>query len=363
MRLGVIGCGGRGSGMVAQVVKACPAARVVGVVDPDEAGARSRLPEADRNSARFLGDVATLIRETKPDAVLVGTRCDLHARYGTELAQYGLPVFLEKPVATNLDDALRLERAWGAKDGRVVVSFPLRVTPLALQAGRWLAEPKTGRISHVQAVNYVTYGDVYFTNWYRDYRITQGLFLQKATHDFDYLANLVGSPIVRVAAMALHGRVHQDVSVRVGAGEADVYYHEQIGTPETGMNEDCSSALIQFANGIHGTYSQVFFARQGVEARGATFCGQRATVRFDWYTSRVERLWHDQPLEESMLVRPSGGHLGGDEALARNFVDLVAGRAPSVAPLRAGLESVYACLAAKESARSNQFVTVRRWGQ
>jgi predicted dehydrogenase len=211
-------------------------------------------------------------------------------------------------------------------------------------------------------VNYVPYGDVYFNSWYRDHAVTGGLFLQKATHDFDYLAHLVGSPITGVAAMAMHGRVFQDAARKSGAGEADVAYFPGIGTPETGMNEDCSSALLSFANGVHGVYTQNFFARHGAAARGATISGQRATIQFDWYTNRIRRDWHHEKREETVTVDGADGHGGGDGALARNLIAVVREGKPSITPLRAGLASAYACLAARESAQEGRFVAVRQWG-
>lgn len=364
MRIAAIGFGRRLSGVYNNCIRrACPEVRLVGLLDGDQAAARARIKDEDREAPLACESVADLITRSRPDAVLVGTRCDSHARYASALAPYRLPVFLEKPVATSMDDAIALERAWGADGDRVVVSFPLRLTPLVRQARTWLDEPATGRIAHVNAVNYVTYGGVYFNEWYRDHSVTGGLFLQKATHDFDYLAHLVGQPIVRVAAMALHGYVHQDLTQRQGDGDPDVSYHAGIGSPESGMNEDCSSALIEFANGIHGTYSQVFFPRHATAARGATLSGRRSTISFDWTTDRVRRAWHDRPEAEERLLRTTSGHGGGDEALAQGLVDLVRGVKPSPAPLRAGLESVYACLAARESARSGSIVAVRRWGQ
>ncbi len=367
MRIAVIGFGARMSGFYRDHVRRlCPEARIVGILDPDRAGAEARLPADERGCPLHADAVGELVTRCAPDAVMVGTRCDLHARMAVALAPYRLPVFLEKPVATTSDDALALERAYGDDDRRVVVSFPLRATPLVDQAARWLAEPGNGRISHVMAVNYVPYGEVYFASWYRDHAVTGGLFLQKATHDFDYLTHLVGSPIVAVAAMALHGRVHQDSGKRGMteelSGESDVHFFPGIGSPETGMNEDCSSALIRFANGIHGVYTQNFFARHGAAARGATISGQRSTIGFDWCTDRIRRAWHHAAHEESLTVKGADGHGGGDGALARNFVAVVRDGAASIAPLRCGLASAYACLAARESAATGRFIAVRQWG-
>ena len=55
-------------------------------------------------------------------------------------------------------------------------------------------------------------------------------------------------------------------------------------------------------------------------------------------------------------------HFGGDAELGRNFVGMIRGREKSRAPIQAGLASVYACLAARESARSGKLVEVRQPG-
>ena len=60
-----------------------------------------------------------------------------------------------------------------------------------------------GRLTMVQAVNNVPYGSVYYHSWYRDPAETGGLFLQKATHDIDYIHFLDGrAPGARCAKTA-----------------------------------------------------------------------------------------------------------------------------------------------------------------
>jgi hypothetical protein len=56
------------------------------------------------------------------------------------------------------------------------------------------------------------------------------------------------------------------------------------------------------------------------------------------------------------------GHFGGDVELACNFLDVVRGRATSKAPIWTGVQSVYACLAAKESSEKQRYVDVRQVG-
>ena len=211
LRLGVIGYGRRIHGLIGGPFREVePDVRLVGVVDPNEQGARARIGELGARTAeevRFYDDVPALLHGARPDAIAIGTRCNLHTPYAVQLAQTGLPLFLEKPVSISLEQAVALEDAFENAASPVVVSFPLRVSPLCELARCYVADGAVGDAVHVAAVNYVPYGTVYWEQPYRDYDITGGLFLQKATHDLDYLMYLLGQPITRVAAMATRGRV------------------------------------------------------------------------------------------------------------------------------------------------------------
>ena len=392
VRLGVIGYGRRIHGLIHGAFReAEPDLRLVGVVDPNEQGARARIGDLGPRTAeglRFYDDVPALLREARPDAIAIGTRCNLHTPYAMELAQTGVPLFLEKPVAISMEQAVALERAYENAAAPVVVSFPLRVSPLCVLARGYVADGAVGDAVHVNAVNYVPYGTVYWEEPYRDYDITGGLFLQKATHDFDYLMYLLGRPITRVAAMATRGRVFGGAKPaglwcsscdetasceespenrrRNGSG-GNLADHACVFSADSGSgqrsNEDCSSALLEFADGSHGNYTQVFFARRDAAWRGATVSGYRGTVRFDWYAGELQRIRHHAPF--SAVERVSGGasHHGGDLELARNFFAVAGGGAASRTPVETGIQSAYACLAARESAATGAFVAVRQVGQ
>ena len=175
IRLGVIGHGGGISGVVKSCLRAVePDVAVVGIVDPDEQGARARLDERDRDDVVFYRDTHEMVRKAKLDALAIGTRCNLHAPMAVQAAKYDLPLYLEKPVATSMRQATALERAFEGSKCQAVVSFPLRVAPLCVMARQLIDEGAVGNPDHVLGVNYVPYGTVYFNDWYRDYDITQG---------------------------------------------------------------------------------------------------------------------------------------------------------------------------------------------
>ena len=139
-------------------------------------------------------------------------------------------------------------------------------------------------------------------------------------------------------------------------------FSEEIGTPESGMNEDSSSALVEFANGARGVYTQVFYSRRDSGTRGATVSGYLGTLSFDWYTNALKRVRHHAPFTDRVAGGEGLGHFGGDTALAENFLQVIRGHAPSRTPIQTGVQSVYTCLAARESAHEGRFVAVRQVG-
>ncbi len=387
IRLGIIGYGHRANVLLQDGLRTEDSeVRLAGIVDPNEAGVRPKLAAEDR-ATPFYRSIDELVRKAKPDALLVGTRCNLHTPLAIKAAHYDLPLFLEKPVAVSIRQAVALEKAFEKSRCEVVVSFPLRVTPLCVMARKCIEET-VGTPEHVTAVNYVSYGTVYWQAGYRDFAVTQGLFLQKATHDFDYISMLMGSPVTRVAAMASYGRVfggkkptnlvcsrceEQEECLespqnrkRNGSGDAKDHlcvFSKACGSPGKGMNEDASSALLEFASGAHGVYTQVFFARRNAHARGATVSGYQGTVSFDWYRNEIRRVRHHAPFTDTIGAGEGQAHFGGDAELSRNFLDVIRGRARSRTPINLGLQSAYACLAAKESAKTGRFVKVRQVGE
>ena len=393
IRLGVVGHGDRTSG----VIKVClrqvtPDIRVMGIVDPDEKGARDRLDECDKKNAVFYPNLKEMVSNARLDALMIGTRCNLHTPYAIEAAQYELPLYLEKPVAISMEQAIDLERAYQNAKCPVVVSFPLRLSPLCELTRQYIEDNAIGSCEHILAQNYVNYGICYWQMGYRNFDITQGLFLQKATHDLDYMSYLVGANIVRVAAMQTQRHVfggnkpagltcdkcdetdtclESPVNRRRNSSapwdwalrDHPCLFSADCGSVETGTNEDSSSTLLEFDSGIHGVYTQVFYSRRDAARRGATISGYHGTLSFDWYDNELKHVRHHRPFTSTIKAGEGLEHFGGDGELARDFIDIITGKGRSRTTIEMGIQSAYACLAAKQSAETGQFVKVRQVGQ
>ena len=211
-----------------------------------------------RREGKFYKSLDEMVRQGKIDGLIIGARCPCMPN--RLCRRRSDPVVSGKPVAINAS-RWNLERAF-ANSAAKWWWFSLRFLCAALTSSsptaRWACE-------HV-LINYVAYGMVYWQQEYRNYEITQGLFLQKATHDLDYLSFLVDSPIVRIGAMGSFGRVYggdkpsglkcsecseqltcqesphnRSVNNLPFAHDHPCVFSVDCGSPDTGTNEDCSA--------------------------------------------------------------------------------------------------------------------------
>ncbi|MBA4494688.1 Gfo/Idh/MocA family protein [Paenactinomyces guangxiensis] len=372
MKLGIIGYGRRIRSMIDEMIKLDSACEIRAIADVRNQEIKRELGEDVSEKIAFLDHPEEMLQCMDLDGILIGTRCSLHAEMASRVLPGGIPLFLEKPVATNKEDVIRLKQGYDASDTEVVVSFPLRVAPLVRTVKEILDSGKIGTVEHVQAFNNVPYGGVYYHHWYRDENETGGLFLQKATHDFDYINYLLDIKPTMISAMVSKqifkgnkpaGLKCVDCDEQDTCTESTVKMQKVHDTPigeyccfavDTG-NEDSGSALIQYETGMHVSYSQNFFARKKAAARGARLLGYKGTLEFDFYTNTIKVYRHHTPMVETYEMTDEAPHFGGDVVLAQNFIDVMKGKAKSVAPLEDGLLSAYMCLKASESAKTNTF--------
>ncbi|RKP48873.1 gfo/Idh/MocA family oxidoreductase [Cohnella endophytica] len=370
MKLGIIGYGERIRHVVNEVIKEDSRCEIAAIVDiRNQEIQQQRQPGLEQT--RFWDTTEEMLAKSQLDGVLIGTRCLLHTEMALKVLPTGIPLFLEKPVATTMEDLRKLKAGSERTHSPVVVSFPLRVTSLVQLVKEIVDSGKIGTVEHVQAINNVPYGGVYFHNWYRDEALTGGLFLQKATHDFDYINYVLQMQPVSVCAMTSKqifkgdkpaGLQCADCSENRTCEESTAFAAPEIRdrwthcsfAQDTG-NEDSGSALIQYESGMHVSYSQNFFARNKAASRGARFLGYKGTVEFDFYTGTVKVFMHHTSRVETYVIDAEEDHFGGDRALARNVVELMQGQGTSVSSLDDGLLSALLCLKARESAQSGTF--------
>lgn len=377
IKLGAIGYGSRVSYMVESMLENTPGAEITAITDIDETGVKKRLAESNicYDNIRFYNNEDEMLDNEILDGIFIGTRCSMHTQLAIKVLGRDIPLFLEKPVSTKIPDLKKLQESASTSKSPVVVSFPLRVTPLVQLAKEIIDSGKIGTVENVLAYCQVPYAAVYYHSWYRDENETNGLFLQKATHDFDYINYILGIKPVCICAMKSKQIFKGNKPAGLLCKDCDEFETcpespKQMPTyggmmPHDGLccfavdtgNEDSGSAIIRYESGMHVTYSQNFFTRNGGAARGARMSGYKGTIEFDWYTDEINVYMHHTPRVENYKIDSANlSHGGGDDVLVSNFAKLIKDKnAISVAPLESGILSALMCLKAKESAETNTF--------
>jgi len=153
---------------------------------------RKRMEVAQRLigvQAPMYTDFDRMVRETKPDYVIVTTTDGTHHQYIIRAMELGVDVITEKPMTTDevkCQAILDAEKKTGRK---VIVTFNYRYSNTAQKIKELLMADTIGPVTSVDFHWYldVYHGADYFRRWHA-YRAHSGtLFVHKATHHFDLI--------------------------------------------------------------------------------------------------------------------------------------------------------------------------------
>ncbi len=382
LKLGFIGFGVEGSARGAGLWRNgfAPSGRVMlkAIADPNEEGVKSQLTPEEIENCTFYKDAETMMANEQLDGVLIGTRCNLHTKYAKLVAKYNIPLFLEKPVGINEKQLKELMALVPTMNEKTVVSFPLRMSAIVQKMKELYNSGITGELSQIQAYNNVSYGRGYYHMWYRDESITGGLFLQKSTHDLDYINHIIGKPYPETIFAMETKRIFTGDKpanllckdcpenetcpegivnlTKIGYAHASKPNFKCCFAKDTG-NHDCATILMKYDNGVHLTYTQNFVSRFFAATRGARLIGFKGTLEFDFVTEKIKFIDHfNRENVQDIEVNADGMHSGGDTLLVNNFLDVMEGKDTSKSPLMEGIISAKMCMTAKESAKKNKLV-------
>jgi len=134
-------------------------------------------------------DFVRMIKETKPDTVVVTTTDCFHAKYICLAMKLGCNVITEKPMATDekmTQDIIDIEKKTGKK---LIVTFNYRYSPEAIKIKEILMSREIGEITSVDFNYYldVYHGASYFRRWHGFKQFSGSLLVHKATHHFDLM--------------------------------------------------------------------------------------------------------------------------------------------------------------------------------
>lgn len=159
-------------------------------------------------------DTDSLFTDAELRAVVVTTRHDSHARWVGQALTAGKHVFVEKPLALQLEELAAIEAALASRSAQgraplLMVGFNRRFAPQVLKIRELLAAVK-GPKAFVMTVNA---GAIPAAHWTQDRDVGGGRIVGEACHFIDLLRHLADAPIVDWQRMDMDAATDDTVSV------------------------------------------------------------------------------------------------------------------------------------------------------
>ena len=338
VRIAVAGAGLIGKAHIKRVLEE-PGASLAAIVDP----APAARDDAGRLGVPWFADLEAMLRDARPDGVILATPNQLHLKGALATIAAGVPTLLEKPVAETVEDAMTIVEASEKAGVPVLIGHHHRSSLTMAKAKEIIASGALGRITAVNALCwYLKPADYFDVAWRREKG--GGVILINLVHVIDDLRILCGD---------------------IGAVQA-IVSHAARGFAV----EDTAAILLQFGNGALGTLTvsdsaaapwsweltsgenkaypltdQSCYMIAGTE-------GALAVPRLDlWRYGETKSWW--APIECERRFIPEQDPL---TTQMRHFCDVVRGKAKPVLDAREGTKTLAATLAVKQAAETGAMI-------
>lgn len=321
LRIGIIGAGRIGKLHAHNLVNRVPGAEVAAVSDVNIEAARQLAQELGIPKA--YADYQEILSDKTIDAVFVCSSTDTHSPISIAAARAGKDIFCEKPIDHDLDKIREVLGEVKKAGVRYQVGFNRRFDRNFRHVQQVV---KDGGIGDVQIVKVTSRDPEAPPISY--VKVSGGIFVDMAIHDFDMVRFLSGSEVTEVSA--------------VGAC---------LVNPEIGKAGDVDTAIItlKFANGALGVIDNSRQAVYGYDQRVEVF-GSKGCITADNETANNTTLYtesgvlREKPLH-FFLERYNDAYIQ-EEA---DFVDACLNGTPTPVTAFDGLQPVLIAIAAKKS--------------
>lgn len=144
-------------------------------------------------------DYQKILDDPDVDAVMIATRNDLHAPMAIDALHAGKDVFVEKPLATDIDELRKVVEAWNESGQRLMVGFNRRHSPLARRMKEFFGNRSTPVVLHYR----VNAGQIPPEHWVHDDEQGGGMLISECCHFIDFMQFITGARPVQVYARAI----------------------------------------------------------------------------------------------------------------------------------------------------------------
>jgi predicted dehydrogenase len=362
LRYGLIGAGMMGREHLRNLAL-LPGSTLTAIADPDAASRAQTLGEARALFAAdplVFADHRDLLASDAVDAVIIASPNDTHAAILADIfaAKRALPVLVEKPVCTRVEDIAPLARAGALHRAPVWVAMEYRYMPPVAELRRELDAGAVGdlRMLSIREHRYPFLSKV--GDWNRFARRTGGTLVEKCCHFFDLMRLIVGDEPLRVYASGAADVNHRDE--RYGGEVPDIidnaYVIVDFRSGRRAMLELC-----MFAD---GAYWQEIITATGDTGRAEIFIPgparfwpggleRRAEIEV---SPRADKAPRRRVVDVDPALLAAGDHHGSTYYQHLGFRHAILDGAPVEVTLKDGLAAVAIGLAAERSAREGRAI-------
>ena len=373
VRIGVIGCGYRMSGLLARMVAIDPRINVAAITDPKAERIEWARKELNPD-IRVCADYQSLVADPSIQWVCIGSLNSQHATHAIAAMEAGKDVFCEKPIATTIDDCVAIRDAVQRTGRTFAVGFTLRYNKMERVIKQQLESGVIGRPISVEfnEVLGFNHGGMIHGNWRRFTRLAGSHLLEKCCHDIDCINWFLDAKATRVASFGgcnFFTPANADQIDRVGPGPNGERPFAQANHSETNpfLAEkdivDNQVVILEYDTGVRASFH--INCSAAIPERRIYICGTEGTLRGDRITGRLEvqRIGWDEPMTVWPDLRGLGGHGGADDTLCREVLQMIFDGAPPKATVADGLRAAVTCFAADQAMEEGRVVDLTPYWQ
>ena len=339
LKFGLVGCGNIARKHAHVLTHYLEDAEIGAFVDLDPVRAEKFSKEYGAPAFTSVRDMMQAMGD-RIDVVSVLTPSGAHCANVMELAEFGRPIVVEKPLALRLDDADRMIETCDARGVKLFVVHQNRYNLPVAKARQALQQGRFGRLVMGTVRLRWTRDQAYYdsASWRGTWAHDGGVFMNQAVHHIDMLSWFMGN-VETVRSMAVTRLV-------------------EIETEDTGV------AIIRYSSGALGVLEATTATRPKDLEGSISILGEKGTVVIGGFFMNELVTWNfedKQPIDDVVLEQfgknPSdfGYNLG---EYLRGVVASVRGTKPALVDGLEGRKSLELITALYESIETNADVQV-----
>jgi predicted dehydrogenase len=337
LRYGVIGTGMMGVEHI-ENINALDGAVVTAIADPHPAS-RDAGAAAARGKVQIHADYRSMLDADECDAIVVASPNMTHIEVLRDVLRTDLPVLVEKPMCTTVDDCREVVDMAAQRDAIVWVGLEYRYMPPIARLIDELATGVTGPVRMIAIREHRFPFLVKVGDWNRFNRNTGGTLVEKCCHFFDLMNVLADAAPVRVLA----------------SGAQDVNHLDEVYDGQPSDVIDNAFVIVEYDSGVRAMLDLCMFAEATHNQEEISVVGSKGKLEalIPENVLRIGRRGEHWIGEvETTTVRDDsigyeGQHHGSSFVEHRKFADAIRTGKPAEIGPRDGLLSVAVGVAAQ----------------